>query len=524
LHSGIKHALYALVPCFLAAPSSADDSPPARVTRERVQSAVRKLEQLANETLKATGIPGIAIAVVHHDQVVYKRGFGVREAGKPEPIDPDTVFQVASVSKPITSTILAVMVGEHSVGWDDHVIDHDPGFRLYDPYVSRELRLRDLLCHRSGLPDHCGDLLEDIGYERQEVLRRLRFQPPDSSFRAHYAYTNAGYSEAAYAAARASGDTWEDLAVKKLFAPLGMTLTSFRFADYANAKNRALLHVRVDGNWTAKNTRQPDAQAPAGGCSTTLNDLVRWMQLQLNEGKFEGRQVVSASALAETHTPQIITGFSPDQGRVVSYGLGWNVNVERGGKVFWKHSGAFSLGMRTEVAILPSEKLGIAVLSNAAPSGVPEGLTESFYDLVLDNRLQRDWMAFANRMSEEDVKKEVSQERDYSHPPARPLPALPLAAYAGKYANTFFGSIELSDQREKLVLRVGPQPMEFELRHYDRDVFVYQPVGESAGGPTGVRFSIDPSRHADSVLIENLNIHGQGSFSRVKPVVEPERR
>jgi CubicO group peptidase (beta-lactamase class C family) len=496
--------------------ASADDPPKAPISAERVQSAIDRLDQLASDTLARTGIPGVAIAVVHQDRVIYKKGFGVCAAGRPDRIDANTVFQVASMSKPITSTVLAALVGEKHIGWDDRVIDHDPGFRMYDPYVTRELRLRDLLCHRSGLPDHCGDLLEDIGYGRQEILRRLQFQPPASSFRAGYSYTNFGYSEAAYAAARACRLSWDDLAAKTLFTPLGMTSTSFRFADYARAKNRARLHVRVDGKWTAKNTRQPDAQAPAGGASSTLNDLVRWMKLQLNEGQFDGRQLVSAATLAETHTPQFLLGFNPDQGRVSSYGLGWNVSVERGGKTFYKHSGAFSLGVRTEVALLPSEKLAIVVLSNAAPSGVPEGLTESFYDLVLDGKLQRDWIEFANRMFDEEVKKELGQERDYSHPPAHPAPPLNLSAYAGKYTSDFFGLIELADVQGQLVLRLGPQSMKFELRHWDRDVFTYQPQGESAGGPAGVRFSIDPGGQADRVLIENLNIHGQGAFSRVQ--------
>ena len=200
----------------------------------------------------------------------------------------------------------------------------------------------------------------------------------------------------------------------------------------------------------------------------------------------------------------------------MSYGLGWNVSVERGGKVFWKHSGAFSLGMRTEVAMLPSEELAIAVLSNAAPTGVPEGLVESFFDLVLDGKLQRDWVEFANRMFEEEIKKELGQERDYSHPRQQPMPPLKLSAYTGKYANDFFGPIELVDREGELVLRLGPKPMEFELRHWDRDVYYYQPVGESAGGLAGVRFSIDSRSQADRVLIENLNIHGQGTFSRVE--------
>ncbi len=496
--------------------SAAEVATQGTLTPERLKSAVTELETLTRQTLTSTGVPGIAIAVVHGDEVVYQQGFGVREAGRPERIDADTVFQVASMSKPITSTVLAALVGEGQLGWDDRVSDHDPSFVMYTPYVTRELRLRDLLCHRSGLPDHAGDLLEDMGYDTREILRRLRYQPPDSSFRSAYAYNNFGYSEAGYAAALSRGVSWDELAKQKLFEPLGMTATSFRFADYAQAKNRALLHVRVDGKWTAKHTRQPDAQAPAGGASTTLNDLVRWMRLQIGEGQFEGKQVVAAAALAETHTPQIMMSFNPDKGRIGTYGLGWNVSVERGGRVFFRHSGAFSLGMRTEVSVLPSEHLAIAVLSNAAPTGVPEGLTESFFDLLLDGKLERDWVEFANRMFDEELKRELGQERDYSQPPAQPSPPLALAAYTGQYANDFFGAIELADQQGTLILRLGPKRTEFPLRHWDRDTFIYQPTGESAGGPSGLVFSIAPDGQADRVLIENLNVHGQGAFARVK--------
>lgn len=515
-------SLAAAVVCFALAlhglPTAAhgQDQAGDRVSSERIQTAVAALENLANKTLSDTGVPGIGIVIVHRDQVIYAKGFGVREAGKPEPIDANTVFQVASVSKPLASSVLAAVVGEGLVDWDDRVIDHDPSFRMYDPYVTRELRLRDLLCHRSGLPDHCGDLLEDMGYEPHEILRRLRYQPPASSFRSQYAYTNFGYSEAAYAAAIACGKSWDELAKKKLFAPLGMKSTSYRFADYEKATNRARLHVPVDGKWVAKYTRQPDAQAPAGGASTTLSDISRWMRLLLNDGKFEGRQLIAAAPLAETHTPQIFTGFDPARGRVVSYGLGWIVSVERGGRTFYKHSGAFALGMRSEVALLPSEDLGIAVLSNAAPTGIPEGLSESFFDLVLDGKLERDWVEFANRMFDEEAKKELSAATDFSHPPAKPAPPLKLTAYTGKYANDFFGDIELVDRQGKLVLRMGPKPEEFELRHWDRDVFTFETTGESATGLSGVRFLIDAHGLADRVLIESLNVNGLGMFDRSK--------
>ena len=237
----------------------------------------------------------------------------------------------------------------------------------------------------------------------------------------------------------------------------------------------------------------------------------------MNEGQWNGRQLIAKSALAETHVPQMLLNFDASQGRLGSYGLGWNVSIERGGRAFWKHSGGFALGLRTEVALLPSQKLALAVLSNASPSGVPEGLTESFFDLVLEGRLQRDWIEFANRMFDEEAKRELGHEHDYSHPPVRPLPPLNLSAYTGRYANDFFGPIEFEQKQGRLVLRIGPKPLEFPLRHFDRDTFVYQPTGESAGGPSGVRFSIDTDRQADRVLIENLNIHGQGAFTRVKP-------
>jgi CubicO group peptidase (beta-lactamase class C family) len=180
---------------FLCGDAFGEGGSAARITPERLQEAIAKLDELAEATVKGNGTPGLAIVVVHRDQVIHTKCLGVREVGKPELIDAETVFQVASMSKPITSTVLAALVGEKQIGWDDRVSDHDPTFVMYTPYVTRELRLRDLLCHRSGLPDHAGDLLEDMGYPAAEILRRLRYQPPSSSFRAGYAYNNFGYSD-----------------------------------------------------------------------------------------------------------------------------------------------------------------------------------------------------------------------------------------------------------------------------------------------------------------------------------------
>jgi CubicO group peptidase (beta-lactamase class C family) len=489
----------------------------AELTPQKVKAALPKLDKLAEQTLKKTGVPGMSVAVVSKDQVVYLKGFGVRQAGKDEPVDADTVFQLASVSKPLASTVLAALVSEGVIGWDDRVIDRDPGFRLSDPWVTREVTLRDLLCHRSGLPDHAGDLLEDLGYDRTAIVHRLRYVKPASSFRSQYAYTNFGFTAAAVAAARATGKSWEDLAAEKLYRPLGMKSSSSRFADYAAAKNRALLHVRVGGKWVAKHVRDPDAQSPAGGVSSTARDLAQWMRLQLGGGKFNCKQVITAKALGETHRPQIMSRppENPATDRAGFYGLGWNVNYDDKGRVRLGHSGAFDLGAATAVTLLPSEGLGIVVLTNAAPMGVPEGISASFFDLVRKGKIEKDWGKIFKQEFDALNKPAYGTAMDYRKPPARKSPPLPSEAYVGTYGNAYFGAVEIVEKEGALVLRMGPKKTPFRLRHWDRDVFIYQPVGEMASGLSGVTFWVGPDRRGVKVVVENLDTQGQGTFTHV---------
>ena len=446
-----------------------------------------------------------------------RHSFGVRAAGKPEPIDADTVFQLASVSKPIATTVLAALVGEGVINWDDRLIDHLPDFRMSDPWVTREVTLRDMLCHRSGLPLYAGDLLEAIGYDRTEVLHRLRFEKPASSFRSQYAYTNFGFTAAAEAGARAAKKPWEELCAEKLYRPLGMKSTSSRYADYASANNRALLHVQVDGQWVVKHVREPDAQAPAGGVSSTARDLASWLRLQLAGGKWEGKQLVSARALMETHRPQIASDLQPKTNRVGFYGLGWELGAADKGRVYWKHPGEFSAGLRTEIVLLPAEELGIAVLANAAPSHLPEAMTIGFFNLVFNGKLEADGSNFWADHFNHVVGPVISRlEADFSQPPANALPALPLSAYVGTYANDYFGPIEIVEKEGTLILTLGPKKTAISLRHWDRDVFIRQPSGESAGKLNRAMFLIGPDRHAIQVVTENSDVQGQGVFVRVR--------
>ena len=512
-----------LLTAFLVAPAvipsrgHAQPASPSAVTPAKVQAALPELDQIAQQMLERTGVPGMAIAVVYQDQVVYLKGFGVREAGRPETVDADTVFQLASMSKPISSTIVAGLVGDGIVAWDDPIVKHDPDFAMYVPWVTSQVTLRDMFAHRSGLPDHAGDLLEDIGYSRDVILHRLRYQPPDSSFRAAYAYTNFGLTAAGVAAARAAGKSWEEVATDRLFVPLGMTSTSTRLADFLAHQNRARGHVKEGDMWVAKYQRDPDTEAPAGGVSSSVRDLSQWMRLQLGAGMIDGRRLIAADALGDTHVPQIVSNppANPQRDRAGFYGLGWNVSYDPEGRVRLGHSGAFNLGAGTTVSLIPAEQIGIVVLSNAQPIGAVEAVALSFMDLVTEGRVTRDWFQITEPALAALSAPTYGTAVDYSKPPAQRLPALPADAYTGVYQNDFYGDIEVAAADGGLVLRYGPEKTPFAMRHWDRDVFLYQPAGENAYGPSGVTFEVGPDQKAGSVTIEYFNIHKLGTFTRM---------
>jgi CubicO group peptidase (beta-lactamase class C family) len=486
------------------------------ITPDRVTAAIAQLDDLARQTLDRTKIPGMAIAVVYGDEPPYLAGFGVREAGQSASIDPETVFQLASMSKPIASTIVAALVGDGVVTWDSLLADLTPAFQMDTPWVTSQVTLRDLFCHRSGLPDHGGDLLEDLGFGRNEVLHRLRYLPPSSSFRSAYAYTNFGLTAAAVAAATAAETTWEELAERRLYRPLGMNHTSSRFADFLARSNRAAGHVLVDGVWTHREQRDPDAQSPAGGVSANVRDLARWMRLQLDGGTFEDNEIVSAAALGETHQPQIVSepAKNPATDHASFYGLGWGVGYNDDGSVRLSHSGAFNLGAGTAVYLRPGDKLGIVVLTNASPVGAAETVALSFLDLAERGAISRDWATLTSGAYEKMNAPTYGAAVDYAHPPTTATPPLPTPSYTGSFRNDFYGDLIIAAENDSLDIRIGPALTSYPLTHYDRDVFTYQPPGENAFGPSAVTFLVGPEGNADRVTLENLDLDGQGTFQR----------
>lgn len=492
------------------------DSPSAQpafpIPKGQIDKAIQGLDGIVGEALNRSGVPGLAIAVVHDDEVVYEKGFGVRRVGTGEPVDENTVFQLASVSKPLGSTVIAGVIGQGSgLDWNTPVAKHLTGFALADPYVSSQVSIGDLYSHRSGLPDHAGDLLEDLGYDRDEILRRLRFQPL-APFRATYAYTNFGLTAAAQAVANATGMSWEDLSRKVLYKPLGMTSTSSRFADYDQAPNKAVLHVRVGDHWEAKYTRQPDAQSPAGGVSSSISDMAQWLRLQLANGKLNGRQVIAEEVLIQTRCPFIMSS-PPDTSlsRAAFCGLGMGVGYDPAGRVRFSHSGGFDLGAATAVVLLPSESLGVVVLTNGMPIGVPEAVASGFLDLVEFGAVQRDWLPGYGKLFA--AMRQNPSTLAGKTPPAKPVPAQPSDAYVGRYENPYYGPLDVFEDNGGLVMELGPKHLSFLLHPWDGDTFAYDPIGESALGISAVTFGMDGDR-AVGVTLENLDEDGLGTFTR----------
>ena len=484
----------------------------------RIDAAIAQVYALASGLMASKGIPGMAVAIVHNGKVVFAKGYGVRSVDKGVPVDADTVFQIASMSKSIGATVVAHQVGEGVVGWDTRVQKLMPAFKLADGYVTKSVTIGDLYAHRSGLPEHVADLFEDLGFDRAQMIEKLRYAPL-KPFRISYAYTNYGLTAAAEAVAAASHTDWATLSQQVVYTPLGMASTSSRYADFLARPNRAVGHV-LDGKKfvVTPSQRNPDAQSPAGGVSSSVNDIARWMNMVLAQGCANGAQLIKGDALLPAISPQIVSGApSNPRSRAGFYGYGFNVANSGAGRVVLSHSGAFVLGAGTAFTLIPSAHVGIVTLTNALPVGVPETLNADFVDLVQFGRITQPWgdlyAGVFKQLIAPGGELACRQNADSGEfvcdpPPANAAPAQPLTHYAGKYASNYYGSAEIRAADKTLKLRIGPQGAVFELTHWDGDVFLMLPPGESAnpGSRSMVTFA------GNAMTIEYLNAEGLGVF------------
>ncbi len=474
---------------------------------------LRELDAYIERAMRDWKVPGLALAVVKDDSVVFVRGYGVRAMGKPEPVDPNTLFAIASNTKLFTAVAAGMLVDEGRMKWDDPATRYLPSFQLFDPYVTREITLRDLLSHRSGLGRR-GDLLwEAFPYDRAEVLRRIRFLAPNSSFRSAHGYQNIMFLAAGEAVAAAAGKSWDDLVRERIFQPLGMTRSNTTVRDLDAGDNVARPHVNSEeGRQTAVPYRNMDNIAPAGAINSSAREMAQWIKLLLADGRYGGRTLLKPETLREISSPQSLRPLEPDS--VVpsihfsAYGLGVGMHDYRGVKVL-RHTGGID-GMLSLVGLIPEKGLGIVVLTNTSDHN---NLFTALMYRVFDEYLgvpPRDWSSIflaqtrAAQASTADQRRRLDAARV-----ADARPSLPLAKYTGRYESPLYGEITVAHENGGLVLRLG-RSLVGDLEHWHYDTFrprwrALAERSEGAGEPPFVSFTLDVTGKVEKVQIDDVD-------------------
>lgn len=426
------------------------------------------LDSILQEALKSFQVPGLAVVVVHKDQVIYLKGAGVRKIGTADPVTPETIFALASVTKAFTATALGILVDEGKTDWDDPVRKHLPWFRLADPLADRDVTLRDLLCHRTGLVRN--DLLwYRAGWDVEETVRRMAFLEPRYSFRSSFRYNNLGYLAAGLAIASAAKMPWHEWVQKRIFDPLEMKQSFFTVSQAARTGHAATPHTRRGKDQLEAIPWYPDDNQirASGSIKSTVRDLIPYLRMQLAGGVCGSTRVISSRSLAETHRPQIVTSIESDRVQQAgttqaSYALGWHVSDYRG-HLLVEHGGSND-GFRSLVLLFPKNKLGLALLTNIDESLVLHALGNTLADhfLGLPNK---EWLAYYH--------KSRRMGTSTSSLPVRvkgTKPSLELSGYAGVYAEPAYGSVSVTFKDGKL--RLAWSSFDLELDHYHYDTFV----------------------------------------------------
>jgi CubicO group peptidase (beta-lactamase class C family) len=436
------------------------------------------LDAYVASALRAFNTPGAAVAVVVDGRVVLAKGYGVKRLGDPAPVDAHTLFQIASNTKAFTSASLAMLVDEGRLRWDDHVADHLIGFQLYDPYVTREFTVRDMLTHRSGLGLGAGDLLWfHSNYSRRDVIYRIRYAKPTSSFRSQYAYDNVMYIAAGEVIPAVTDTSWETFIRQRIFEPLGMREAYTGIAGVPAGANMATPHGVLNGTLQIVPLDTVDVTGPAGGIIANVTDLTKWMMVQLDSGRVGDRRLWSADRTRQMWAAQTILpiralpgALAPLTPQFAAYGLGWDLRDYRGHKIVL-HDGGLA-GMTSRTLLVPDRKLGIIVLTNGESD-----LSAALAFRVLDRALgapATDWAAaFAARARDEEAKA-AEVERGAAAARAKDShPSLPLAGYAGRYTDAMYGDVTITQEPTGLVLRFSHSPAFVgDLEHWQYDTFV----------------------------------------------------
>ena len=468
------------------------NTPSGTMGEKNIAGLVPQFDTYAGQLFTKSKVPGMAVAVVKNDSVIYLRTFGVKNLTTREPVGPDTRFQLASISKTFSSASIASMVGRGELSWDDRVVPLYPGFRLSDPWITDHVTIRDLLMHRTGLPAYAGDELQDIGYNRSEIISKLRLVPLTGDYRSSYAYSNIGITSAAEAAAKKAGMSWEDLVSERVIVPAGLKNTSARFADFENAADRVDTYSMMNGTPVAGPLLNDDVNSPAGGVSSTINDMARYARLQLNEGNIDGKQVIDAAAIRETHRPQNIMKTTSTS--ITAYDLGWE-SVAENGRIRVEHGGDLTSGVSTYITLYPEEKMAIIVLTNGFPGGhiLKKAVINGWDDLYFTGAVQKDWYSEIEAGVIAAMKPGASAAGPLEPLPPAPAgaqPSRPSADYQGSYSQDYYGTLRVEPDTGGLRLYVGHLTEPFILVPYDGDTFREKGTGTAVKFTTGINGTV----------------------------------
>jgi CubicO group peptidase (beta-lactamase class C family) len=490
----------------------------------------KDLDAYAERVQKEFDVPGIALAIVKDGKVVLAKGYGVRKLGESARVDEHTLFGIASNTKAFTATALGLLVEEGKLEWDAPVVRYLAWFQLSDPYVTREMTIRDLLVHRSGLGLGAGDLLwwPPSTYNRRQIAERLRFIPLVRSFRSAYAYDNVLYSIAGEVIEAVSGQTWEQFVASRLLAKVGMTDSNVRHSDASGGGNVATTHARIDGKVRPIEPFTSDNTNPAGGINSSATDMAKWMIVQLDSGRvadgtslFSPRTTVQLWSLV---TP-IPTGTPPPELAALranfnGYALGFGLRDYRGYKLV-QHTGGLP-GYVSKVAMIPELKLGVAVLTNQESGEAYESITYFVLDHFIGGA-RTDWLGAYKKRHERMMamvaaaEKQTAGKRDSTS-----RPPLPLTSYVGTYRDAWYGDITIGLENGKLVIRFDRTPsLVGDLEHWQYDTFVARWKDRELRADAFVTFALNPDGSIDQVKMRAVSPETDFSFDFQDLLLKP---
>jgi CubicO group peptidase (beta-lactamase class C family) len=469
-------------------------------------------DDYVRQVMERFEVPGLSVAIVKDDMVVLAKGYGVRKLAGAAPVDARTLFGIASNTKVFTATALGMLVEDGKLEWDAPVVRYLPGFQMYDAWVTRQLTVRDLLVHRSGLGLGAGDLMfwPPTTFTREELVERLRYIPPATSFRSAYAYDNVLYPVAGEVIAAVSGMSWEDFVRTRILEPAGMAGTDVRLSHPDSVPNAAMTHARVEGTVRAVTPYQGDNVNPAGGIFSNAEDMAKWVMLQLDSGRVAtgGPRVFGPSVTREVWRPVTPIPFgdpppelAPLRHDFQFYALGLGARDYRGKRML-THTGGLP-GYLSQVAFIPELKLGVVVLTNQESGEAFNAITYH----VLDHYMGApawDWLAGLTAVKERadrqlaDFEANQASARDTNS-----RPSLAPDAYAGTYRDAWYGDVALAREGDRLVVRFSRSPdLVGDLEHWQYDTFLVKWRKRELRADAFITFSLKPDGSIGQALME----------------------